>query len=81
MPRVSIGTRDLDDSARKMIAYALIETDREHLCRAMGCCGRTLAARKADPEMLTLRELRAIYRVGKLTDAQVLNAIREATHI
>ncbi len=77
MPRVIIGDRDLDESARKMIAYALIESDRKRLCHAMGCCDRTLSARKAEPEMLTLRELRAIYRLGKLTDEQVLSAIRQ----
>lgn len=81
MPKINIANQNLDNNARKMIAYALVESDRKCLCHAMGCCDRTLAARKADPEMLTLRELRAIYRVGKLTDAQVLNAIREERHI
>lgn len=77
MPRSVIGDKGLDDNARKMIAYALIESDRKRLCHAMGCCDRTLVARKADPEMLTLRELRAIYRLGKLTDEQMLSAIRQ----
>ena len=73
---MKIGSQKLDENARKMIEHAAVECKPKMLCKAAGISVPSYYNRKKKPEDMTLRELRVLYRVGKLTDEQVLSAIR-----
>ncbi len=66
----------LNENTRKLIAHASVECDRKKLCKASGVSEATYYRHIKRPEDITLGELRALFRLGKLTDDQLLSAIR-----
>lgn len=69
----------LDENARKLWGHSEVECGRSKLCKAVGISEPSYYCRLRSPEKMTLREMRVLYRVGKLTDEQILSAIREDT--
>lgn len=73
---MKLGNQKLDENAVKMLEYAEVECNRKSLCKAAGISEPSFFNRKKKPECMTLRELRVYCRLGKLTDEQILSAIR-----
>lgn len=70
----------LNENARKIIRHATVECGRAKFCNGAGISEPTYYNHVKKPECITLRELRVMYRLGKLTDEQILSMIREVRH-
>ena len=70
-------TQELNERTVKIIDHAIIECGRHRFCKAAGISESLYYKRRARPEMLRLGEIRTLYRLGKLTDDQILSMVRE----
>lgn len=79
MPKVILGTQNnkaLDDAYRHMLNHALVDIPARKLCPLLGISNSCLYKRKKAPEHATIRELRVLSRLGKLSDEQLLLIIK-----
>ena len=70
-------TQELNERTVKIIYHAIIECGRHRFCKAAGISESLYYKRRDRPEMLRLGEIRTLYRLGKLTDDQILSMVRE----
>ena len=70
-------TQELNERTVKIIDHAIIERGRHRFCKAAGISESLYYKRRDRPEMLRLGEIRTLYRLGKLTDDQILSMVRE----
>ena len=70
-------TQELNERTVKIIDHAIIECGRHRFCKAAGISESLYYKRRDRPEMLRLGEIRTLYRLGKLTDDQILSMGRE----
>lgn len=77
MPKVTLGTVDLDQNFRIALKHAVVEIPRQKLCKIIGLSESCYYKRLHKPESVTVRELRALRKTGKINDEQILSFIRE----
>lgn len=77
MPKVKLGNQKIDDNFRNALNHMVVDTPRAKLCKIIGISEGAFYNRKRNPEYTTLRELRILWRTGRVTDEQILSFIRE----
>lgn len=77
MPKVNLGSQNLDEKYRRTLNHVLVDTPAKKLCKILGISESCLYARKRKPEHATVRELRILRQTGRITDSQILEIIRD----
>ena len=82
MPKVKLGTVELDDNYRYYLKHIMVDIPGKKLCKLLNLSEGCLYAHRRRPELVTVRELRILRSAGHITDEQILSIIRkEDRHI
>lgn len=77
MPKVKLGTVELDDTYRHIMRHIIVDTPVKKLCKILNLSESCLYLHKRRPELVTIRELRILRQTGRMTDEQILAVIRK----
>lgn len=77
MPKVKLGTTELDDNYRYYLRHIMVDTPGKALCKLLRISESCLYHHRKHPELITVRELRILRSTGRLTDEQLLAILRK----
>lgn len=77
MPKVKLGTQELDDNYRYVMKHVIVDTPVKKLCKLLSLSESAVYKHKRIPDLVTLRELRILRQTGRITDEQILGFIRK----
>ena len=78
MPRLKPSATELHNRQTQAVFDYAVQKERldyDVIAKNCGCTSRTIQKKKKNPESMTLKEIRIFARLGKLTDAQLVEFI------